>query len=317
MVDVILLLLFATVVSHLTNRLAGRGIYAESPRLGILVWLTALLSTVTALVLAAAVVALDNFPVRDLITDAISSCLVILNHYSSISPVALIGLVLVVGGLVWLASTAAHLARTTRSTRRSHRKTLSIVGRHGRLGVTVIDHPSVNVYCVPGEGGRVVATTGALAALSACELAAVVAHERAHLSGRHHLITATMQFLSASFPFLPSVHAARRSVAFLVERIADEAACRVVERHSLATALMTVGSATAPPAALGAGGHHTVQRVHILLAPTGGTFRSSVAGWTAVVFLVAVPLALTTTALAGLGWTDHCFLASASSVTHR
>lgn len=317
MIDVILLLMYAGAVSHVTNRLADDGLFAESPRLGILVWLTSLWSTVTALVLAAAVVALDNFPVRDMITDAIRSCLSVLNHYSSISPAAFVGLTLVAAGPIWLASNAARLARTTHVTRRSHRETLAIVGRNGGLGVTVIDHPSVNGYCVPGDGGRVVITTGALKALSACELAAVVAHERAHLSGRHHLITGTMKFLSVSFPFLSSVRAAGRSVAFLVERIADDAACRVVDRHSLATALVTFGSASAPSAALGAGGHNTVQRVRILLAPRGGTRRSTLVGWVLVALLVAVPLALTTTALVGLAWTDHCFLASASSVTHR
>lgn len=317
MIDVILLLLYAAVVSSITSRLAGQGIFAESPRLGILVWLTSLWSTVTALILAATVAALDNFPVRDLITDAIRSCLFVLNHYSRISPLAIVGIAQVAIGMVWLTSNAARLAWTTHAARRNHRMTLAMVGRTGQLGVTVIDNPLVNVYCVPGDGGKVVVTTGALNALSSRELAAVVAHERAHLSGRHHLITASMQFVAAAFPFLPSVHAARRSVAFLVERIADEAACRVVDRHNLAAALVTVGSATAPSAALGAGGQGTVQRVHMLLVPNGGTLRSTLAGWTIAVLLVAAPLALTTAAMTGLTWTDHCYLTSANLVTLR
>lgn len=317
MTDVILLVLYAAVVSCGTRRLADRDLFAESPRLGILVWLTSLWSTVTALVLAAALAALDSFPIRDMIVDAVRSCLFVLSHYWTISPVAIVGSVVAVGGVLWLVSNAARLLLATRAARRSHRVTLAMVGRNGRLGVTVIDHPSVNIYCVPGDGGRVVVTSGALEALSPRQLAAVVAHERAHLSGRHHLITTAMQVLTVSFPFLPSVRAARRSVAFLVERIADEAACRVVDRHHLAAALVTVGSAPAPGAALGAGGHGTVRRVQLLLAPRGVTLSYHLIGWTIVVLLMAVPLALTTTAMTGLAWTDHCFLTSASAITHR
>ncbi len=145
--------------------------------------------------------ALDSFPIRAMIMDAVRSCLFVLNYYWTISPVAIVGSVAAVGGILWLVSNAARLLLATRAARRSHRVTLAMVGRNGQLGVTVIDHPSVNIYCVPGDGGRVVVTSGALEALSPRQLAAVVAHERAHMSGRHHLITTTMQLLKVSSRF--------------------------------------------------------------------------------------------------------------------
>jgi len=55
----------------------------------------------------------------------------------------------------------------------------------------------------------------------------------------------------------------------------------------------------------------------MLLAPRGVPIRSSLIGWIIVFLLIAVPLALTTTAMTGLAWTDHCFLTTASAVTYR
>jgi Zn-dependent protease with chaperone function len=46
------------------------------------------------------------------------------------------------------------------------------------------------LYCVPGRLPTIVVTTGALAVLEPEQLAAVLAHERAHLAGRHHLLLA-------------------------------------------------------------------------------------------------------------------------------
>jgi hypothetical protein len=45
-------------------------------------------------------------------------------------------------------------------------------------------------YCVPSLRHRVVLTTGAVAALEPRQLRAVIAHERAHLWGRHDLVIA-------------------------------------------------------------------------------------------------------------------------------
>ncbi len=76
---------------------------------------------------------------------------------------------------------------------RAHAQAAPIVGR--RLPVTspggdpavVLDDPRPAAYCVPGRPGTIVLTSGALAVLDPAQLAAVLAHERAHLAGRHHL----------------------------------------------------------------------------------------------------------------------------------
>ena len=59
------------------------------------------------------------------------------------------------------------------------------------------EHPAV--YCLPGRR-RIVMTTGALRCLDARQLEAVLAHERAHLSGRHHLVLTFANALKDAFP---------------------------------------------------------------------------------------------------------------------
>jgi Zn-dependent protease with chaperone function len=49
--------------------------------------------------------------------------------------------------------------------------------------VRIIDGDRPTVYCLPGRR-RIMLTTGALTRLDDGELDAVLAHERAHLSGR-------------------------------------------------------------------------------------------------------------------------------------
>ena len=80
--------------------------------------------------------------------------------------------------------------------RRTHRDLLRLTSRPcdpdraGAADPVVVQHATLAAYCLPGRGGRIVLTSAALAALSPDELAAVLAHERAHLSGRHHLALA-------------------------------------------------------------------------------------------------------------------------------
>ncbi len=86
--------------------------------------------------------------------------------------------------------------------RRTHRDLLRLTSRPcdpdraGAADPVVVQHATLAAYCLPGRGGRIVLTSAALAALSPDELAAVLAHERAHLSGRHHLALAAAAGLS-------------------------------------------------------------------------------------------------------------------------
>ena len=52
--------------------------------------------------------------------------------------------------------------------------------------VVILDHDAPAVYCLTYGRHRIVVSGGALAVLTLEQIRAVLAHERAHLRGRHH-----------------------------------------------------------------------------------------------------------------------------------
>lgn len=314
MIDVAVLLGYALSVAFATPAFARRVIPADSPRLGIAVWLAALSSTALAFLLAMALLALGDFPVRDMLADAVRSCLSVLHHYTSISPLAAGAIVAGSSCLVWLSWIAVCTLRRQRTAVLRHATLLSATGvLDRRLGATIVDHPGVNAYSVPGARAAVVITTGALRELKPAELDAVLAHERAHLAGHHHLISGVAQFFANAFPFLPATRGAGQAIAYYLERLADEAASRATDRRTVAGALVAAGSSPAPFATMGVGGSDVVERVHRLLAPDRSRRWRRMAGGVVVATLFMFPVAVTTAGLIGLAWTDHCLFAPASS----
>lgn len=88
-------------------------------------------------------------------------------------------------------------------------------------------------------------TTGAIGALDESQLRAVLAHERAHLRGRHHLLVTLAGALSAAFPRVPAFRVAGEQVARLAELSADDAAS--ASAHRLTVARGTAESGRWPP----------------------------------------------------------------------
>jgi Zn-dependent protease with chaperone function len=77
-------------------------------------------------------------------------------------------------------------------------------------------------YCVPGRPAAIVLSTGALALLDPAQLTAVLAHERAHLAGRHHLLISLTRVLATTFPAVPLFTRGPAEVARLAEMCADD-----------------------------------------------------------------------------------------------
>jgi Zn-dependent protease with chaperone function len=122
-------------------------------------------------------------------------------------------------------------------------------------GALVVDHPAAAAYCVPGLRSAIVISAGALDLLDQAELAAVLAHERAHLRERHDLVLLPFTALLRAFHWSHSACQAHRAVALLVEMHADDRALRQRPARELATALLRVGAAgggRAPSGALAA-----------------------------------------------------------------
>jgi hypothetical protein len=94
--------------------------------------------------------------------------------------------------------------------------------------LTVLPDAEPYAYALPGTPrtpGRVVASTGMLGALDDEECAALLAHERAHLNGRHHRCLLSTRLAGCANPLLLPL---REAVAYNAERWADEEAARVV-----------------------------------------------------------------------------------------
>src|SRR5947208_2019639 len=132
----------------------------------------------------------------------------------------------------------------------------SVIAAVGLAGLTLAVHATV-----PGGQPTVIVTTGAVRALDPGQLDAVLAHERAHLAGRHHQLAALARIGREVLPFVPLMRDADQQVARLVELHADDAAARARDPRLLATALVVLATAASPAPALAAAATDSVQRI--------------------------------------------------------
>jgi Zn-dependent protease with chaperone function len=142
---------------------------------------------------------------------------------------------------------------------------------HGHPRVTVLDSEHPEAYATPAGGGRIVVTTGLLAALNEREQRVLLAHETAHLRYRHAWWVFATDLCAAANPALLGV---ARATAQATERWADEvAAAAVGDRETAARAVARAAlhvHGTSPhrlrPVVAAVGGQ-VPQRVRALLSP--------------------------------------------------
>jgi Zn-dependent protease with chaperone function len=136
----------------------------------------------------------------------------------------------------------------------------------------------------------------------------VLAHERAHLAARHHLLISLTRGLAASFPGVPLFSRGPAEVARLADMCADDAAARHTGRPALIAALLAMGTGKAVPAtALAATSGPVTARVHRLLDPPrrGRRARYCLALSTVMVLLAAASGLITTFARPLAGYALH------------
>ncbi len=163
-------------------------------------------------------------------------------------------------------------------------------------GALVVDSPTAAAYCLPGLRSQIVVSVGTLELLGRGELAAVLAHERAHLRERHDLVLLPFTALRRAFPRSATCADADRTVALLVEMLADDHALRARPARELVSALVRFGTAStcqAPAGALAAAEGEMAARVARLLQPV----RPLPAGTVAAICLAAALLAAAPVAL--------------------
>lgn len=154
-----------------------------------------------------------------------------------------------------------------RAIRRRHLEQVDLVGRRVSDGaLRVLEHELPVAYCLPGlNHSRIVLSSGAVARLSPDGLAAVLAHERAHLRARHDLVLEAFTVLHRAFPRGVSSRAVLEEVSLLAEVLADRSAVRSGPSPSaLGQALLAMAQGSRPEGTLGAADTGLVTRVELL-----------------------------------------------------
>ncbi len=298
----------------LLARLTARGVSAG---LGLAAWLTAMASTLAcaavALVLLARVVAAGWDGLAEVVCRSVTGRMCARSVYSGAALEVALGLaclaaVAVATMLAWRYGRA--LRQAGRQTR-AHAGAARITGRRlpGDAAVVVLDAARPAAYCLAGLPPVIVLTAGAVTVLDGAQLAAVLAHERAHLAGRHHQLTALARGLAAVAPAVPLFTRGAAEVARLAEMRADDVAARRGDRGALMTALLAMATGTAVPAAalqaarpgrpraaLGAAACAVTARIERLLDVPGRSRRA----WRSLAMIAAITALAATPCLAAL-----------------
>jgi beta-lactamase regulating signal transducer with metallopeptidase domain len=275
----LLLYSFAVVVivPALLVRLTRSG---AAPWLAIAAWLTAIVSVLASWLVAAGFLVIAVARYWDQPGRLASACFAALRHVAvgasgPLLQATLFALTAAATGAV--AILGWRLSRSMRSARAlSHRHAADarIIGRRvPGLDAVVIDAPERVAYSVAGRPDTIVVTSAAFDALDERHLDAVLAHERAHLVGRHHLMLAFTRGLAATVPRVGLFTIGAREIARLTEMAADDAAARRHGPHTVLGALLALSAqAPIPSGAAAATGADVLARAQRLAAP-------AVAGW--------------------------------------
>ncbi|MFF4544929.1 M48 family metalloprotease [Streptomyces sp. NPDC001435] len=178
--------------------------------------------------------------------------------------------------------------RAERSTRRALRRLCE--GQPADTELIVAASAVPQAFAIPGRPGRILVTSAMLCALEPAERRVLLAHERAHLTDRHGLLVTAATLAAAANPLLSPV---RDTVAFLVERGADERAAdavgdRAATARALARAALSAGRVR-PTCTLNFTDRAVTRRIAALQTAPPPRVRSAAA---AVLVLGALPALL-------------------------
>lgn len=297
-------LMVAVVGPPVLVRLTRRGI---APWLGVSAWLVAIAAVLLAWTATVVMVVGGAMPVWIRHAQWMADCFawVTGSVEGRAGAVAHAGLMTVVAVVVvmfpfavWRTGRGA-LRMRARSHR--HARMARVIG-HCMPGsdTVVVDTTDRIAYCVAGRPHTIVVTTGALAALTPDQLQAVLAHERAHLTGRHHLVLAAVRGMAAALPRMRLFGEGAADIARLLEMCADDTAARSHGRRALLGGLLALtGTQSAPAGALGAGGHDVVARADRLTISVSPVthLRSRALLSVTTIAIAAIPIAF------GVLWT--------------
>jgi hypothetical protein len=242
----------AVVLGHgagpLLSRLRGLD---RHPAAAATLWLTALAGTVAAAAGLLALVVFGSPGPGHAVIEWFQRCV---SHTHTGAATAIVFSALSVAVSVRAVRQAVARLREIRAVRRRHHDMLDLVttARTGLDDVCVLDHPLPIAYCLPVGDRPIVVSSGALASLDEPQLAAVLAHERAHLRGRHHLILTLVDAFGGVLPWSATFRQARTTLPALLEHAADDAAAGRFGRATVAQALRRLAIMPSPAGSLSA-----------------------------------------------------------------
>lgn len=299
------------------------------PRLGLMAWGAGAGAFVVSTLLLGAVIAAPDTALTAGVAEFLHMCTAALDEAYRVPGdmvVHAFGAVMALTVLGWLLSVGVALISAHRrgnerviELRQAAQTARAVPAARAATSADVItlDHGSLMAFCLGGSRGVVVVTTATRRLLDDKELAAVLAHERAHQWGRHHAVVAVARGLARGLPWVPLLRLGAVHVGVLVEMAADDAAVRRVGRDALVSALvkLATGSAavttTFSRAGLAAADTGIVQRLGRLRAPRRRSrhrFGAVVAalGTLAAVLVAVAPLAFAAAPFAGTFAVDLC-----------
>jgi Zn-dependent protease with chaperone function len=218
-------------------------LFASLPRLGVLAWQVQSFAALASVALAGATLVVPSSGLGNGLATFLRACIYTLQAaYTAPAqfPAVTAGVLLAAVSTLWPAGWVTAQLMVARRDRRRTRDALALVSHDdAALGATLVDADVAAAYCVPGRHGRIVLTTATVSALDDDELAAVIAHERAHLRERHYLAVGAANGLARAFPGVPLFATAAAEIARLVELRADDVAARDTDQISVAAARST------------------------------------------------------------------------------
>lgn len=283
----------AWVSPALLDRITRNG---ASPRLSVLLWLSAIVVAAVVWVVAGAGL-MVNFIVSHGAADPVRYCMDVLlamHRFGWIGDLVLIGVA--AAAVLGTAMVTRRIVRTVRRlSERSCEHAYSARMLGVRDGVVIVTSEQRAAYCVAGRPSAIVVTSGAVSSLDADELDAVLAHERAHLRGRHPQLLMVLNAVAGALPWIPLVRQGTRAVARLVEMSADDAAARRHGSVALLNGLVALaGQPRATGTALAAGDTAVVARALRLAdpVPVAARVRQQILLSATLAALIVVPVAM-------------------------
>lgn len=138
--------------------------------------------------------------------------------------------------------------------RRDHATSLRAVARVTD-GVWWVDSDLPVAFSVGEYRRGVIVASTAVEHLGKDITEAVLAHERAHLRGHHHLALTLANAMARALPWIPLCRAAPAAVSVLCELAADAAAVKACGRNAVSQALRQMAGGASPPGVVGFGAH--------------------------------------------------------------